>query len=314
MDKIKKIEICEYKGLKFEVEQEYYFDDFLKAEYVDVNLGNKNLRKIRNEYRKINNLLTDDEIKQIRNMYNLSQRDFAIALGFGEVTITRYESKTIQEKAQDKVLRDSQNPKYFLSMLIKNKEKFININGTEKFDKLISDINKLTKDVSYKINQQDFLDRGNKHFDFEKLKSIIHQIIVNKKEVTKTFLAKLLWYIDCLNFYKNNESMTGLAYISMQYGAYPKYYEELLSDEFIITEQSWKKDYECLYIKDAYSSFILSEEEIKIIEFIVNKFKYYNVEELVKYMHNEKAYKETTNFDIISYEYSSDIKLFKDYN
>lgn len=140
MDKIKKIEICEYKGLKFEVEQEYYFDDFLKAEYVDVNLGNKNLRKIRNEYRKINNLLTDDEIKHIRNMYNLSTRDFAIALGFDEVTIAKYESNTIQDSIHDTILRKSQNPKYFLTLLIKNKEMFIKINGTQKYDELIKDV------------------------------------------------------------------------------------------------------------------------------------------------------------------------------
>lgn len=313
MDRLKKIEICEYKGLKFEVEQEYYFDEFLNSEYVDVDLGNENLRKIRNEFRKRSNLLTDDEIKQIRNMYNLSQRDFAIALGLGEVTITRYESKTIQDKTQDQILRNSKNPKYFLSLLIKNKERFIKINGIDKYDKLVNEINKLLKDITFKINQQDVVDRGNKQFNLEKLKSIIHQIIIEKKFVTKTALAKFLWYIDCLSFFKKNESMTGLAYISMQYGAYPKYYDEILSDEFIITEQSWKKDYECLYIKDAYSSFKLTEEEIKIINFIINKFKYYNVEELVSFMHKEKAYQETSKFDIISYSYSSDIMFFKEY-
>lgn len=140
MDRLKKIEICEYKGLKFEVEQEYYFDEFLNSEYVDVDLGNENLRKIRNEYRKINNLLTDDGIKHIRNMYNLSQRDFAIALGFDEVTIAKYESNTIQDSIHDTILRKSQSPKYFLTLLIKNKEMFIKINGTQKYDELIKDV------------------------------------------------------------------------------------------------------------------------------------------------------------------------------
>ena len=140
MRKIKKVEICKYREIQFEVEQEYYFNEKLNCEYVDVDLGNKNLRKIRNEYRKINNLLTDDEIKHIRNMYNLSTRDFAIALGFDEVIIAKYESNTIQDSIHDTILRKSQNPKYFLTLLIKNKEMFIKINGTQKYDELIKDV------------------------------------------------------------------------------------------------------------------------------------------------------------------------------
>ena len=50
MRKIKKVEICKYREIQFEVEQEYYFNEKLNCEYVDVDLGNKNLRKIRNEY------------------------------------------------------------------------------------------------------------------------------------------------------------------------------------------------------------------------------------------------------------------------
>ena len=51
-------EICEYKDLTFEVELEYYFDDFLKTYYVDVHLGNKNLQTIKNKYQEIKLSLT----------------------------------------------------------------------------------------------------------------------------------------------------------------------------------------------------------------------------------------------------------------
>ena len=129
-------ENCEYKDIKFNVTLEYYYNDIIEEYYVDAKLGNENLRKIRNEYRKIKNLLTDEDIKNIRNQYNLSQRDFAIALGFGEVTITRYESKTVQDKAQDNVIRKSKNPKDFLILLEQNKNKYIDVNGTEKYNEL----------------------------------------------------------------------------------------------------------------------------------------------------------------------------------
>ena len=123
----KLVEQCEYKDLLFDVELEYYYDELLKEYYVDCKLGNENLRKIRNTYRSIKNLLSDDDIKAIRNQYNLSQRDFSIALGFGEVTITRYESKTVQDKSQDEIIRKSKHPLYFLECLKNNKDKFIEI-------------------------------------------------------------------------------------------------------------------------------------------------------------------------------------------
>ena len=134
MEIFKKIELCEYKDIKFEVELEYYFDDFLKEYYVDVTLGNENLRRIRNAYRKIKGLLTDNEIKEIRNKYDLSQRDFAVSLGLGEVTITRYESKTVQDIAQDKLIRESSNPLKFIEYLKLNKDKIVN-EAYEKFSK-----------------------------------------------------------------------------------------------------------------------------------------------------------------------------------
>ena len=58
---------------------------------------------------------------------------------------------------------------------------------------------------------------------------------------------------------------------------------------------------------------IAREMMLKAIEFVVNKFKDFNAKEIVNYMHQEKAYQETELFNIISYNYSSNIRLFDDY-
>lgn len=66
---------------------------------------NKNLLNARNAYRKKKGLLTSDEIVAIRESYGLSQVDLAKLLGWGEATISRYESKAIQDEAYDMMLR-----------------------------------------------------------------------------------------------------------------------------------------------------------------------------------------------------------------
>ena len=92
MSIVKRKEEVVVKGVKLDVELSYYYDEEVKSYYDDEKLGNENLRVIRNAYRKKMNLLTDNEIKKTREMYNLNQRNFSLLLGFGEVTITRYKS------------------------------------------------------------------------------------------------------------------------------------------------------------------------------------------------------------------------------
>ena len=307
------IEKCEYKDLIFDVELEYYYDDIINEYYVDVSLGNENLKRIRNEYRRLKKLLTDNEIKEIREQYNLSQRDFSIILGFGEVTITRYESKTVQEKSHDEIIRQSRNPKVFLEYLRNNKDKYIELNGINKYNDLCNFVIELSKDINVLINLYSDIDRGNSRFVVSKFKTIISKIKDKRNSLTKTTLAKLLWYIDCLSYKIYNKSLTGLVYKSMPYGAYPEMYDQILNDKDIVIKVLWINDYECYLIDDVIAIDDLTEDEEKIIEFVVEKFKNFNTKQLVEYMHQEKAYVETELFSIISYNYSLDIKLFEDY-
>ena len=163
------------------------------------------------------------------------------------------------------------------------------------------------------MNQYEIKYRGNTKFEINKLKSVIAFIKKYKPTLTKTFLAKMLWYIDCLSYNKTNKSMTGLVYKSMPYGAYPMLYEQILCDSDIDIKEAWMNDYECYYIESVKAEDILLESEKEYIKFIINIFKEFTAKEIVNYMHEEKAYKETSLFDIISYEYANDIKIFKDF-
>lgn len=57
------------------------------------------------EYRRSENLLQPDEIKNIRLKYSLSQASFSNLLGFGERTIARYEDGAIQDVCHDNLIR-----------------------------------------------------------------------------------------------------------------------------------------------------------------------------------------------------------------
>lgn len=96
------------KGEEVNYEEKYYFcqnSEEDENEFSTAKMENDNLLNARNEYRKAHGLLTSDDIVTIREKYGLSQVDLAKLLGWGEATISRYESKAIQDDAYDNMLR-----------------------------------------------------------------------------------------------------------------------------------------------------------------------------------------------------------------
>ena len=88
-------------------------------------MTNANLLNARNAYRVNHGLLTSDEIVAIRENYGLSQVDPCKITRWGEATISRYESKAIQDEAYDTMLRlIKDNPLIALEFLKKNAVKF----------------------------------------------------------------------------------------------------------------------------------------------------------------------------------------------
>ena len=104
----KRLTTITIKGEEVAYEEKFYFcanSDEDENEFESGSMTNENLLNARNAYRVSKGLLTSDEIVAIRESYGLSQVDLAKLLGWGEATISRYESKAIQDEAYDTMLR-----------------------------------------------------------------------------------------------------------------------------------------------------------------------------------------------------------------
>lgn len=303
MEKITKIEDVEVKGKVIKVELTYYYDKDNDLLYDDIELGNYNLRRIRNAYRKETGLLTDDEIKEIRGKYFLNQRNFALLLGFGEVTITRYESKSIQEKAHDDIIRKASDPNTFLEYVEKNKDAYLKYNSLDTYNVLLTTIKNMISNS--------FKDSGNVAYDSEKFHAAISYILSKMKSVKKTKLVKYLWYADFYSYKKYNHSITGLTYVHNHYGAYPLGLNDKLSNNAITIIDNYcdaNDSYEYI-ITSCNSKVELSKEEKEIIDTVLEKLGKYNTKELVEYMHKEDAYLHTNQNEIISYDYAKTLSI-----
>lgn len=272
-------------------------------EYTNASMMNENLRRARNEYRKVCGLLLPDEIVNIRSKYGLSQVELARILGWGDVTIARYETKTIQDQTYDNILRDiKDNPKKLLEYYYQNFER---LDGHKR--KLIeSNINKYIKAEHNSVLERYYMNymspsaaNGYVTLNEDKVVAIVWYLAKNISNLYKIKLAKLLWYIDMLSFKCHKKSITGMVYLHKQMGALPVGDVALLTLEHIsVEEEPCETSFEDVRYHfiplDEPDLNVLSIQEIDIINEVIKKFKRYSTKEIVEYMHKECAYINTS--------------------
>jgi len=110
-----------------EYQETYYYCPIESEEFYPSKILDKNLLRARDSYRKSNGLLTSFEIKEIRKLYGLNQKEFSNIFGWGDITVQRYESKLIQDETYNEVMRRAKDDQLFVfEELKKHKDKFSN--------------------------------------------------------------------------------------------------------------------------------------------------------------------------------------------
>lgn len=83
-------------------------------------IEDENIRILYDVYKAKKGLLTSEEVRSIRTKYGLSQSDFALLLGLGEKTVTRYENGSIQDHSHDNLMRLVTEPTILKQLYAKN--------------------------------------------------------------------------------------------------------------------------------------------------------------------------------------------------
>lgn len=87
-----RIESYPIRGEQIEIEANVLICSVCGEDIFDKKLDSVNLQKVYATYRAKHGLLSPDEIREIRERYGLSQRGMSRFLGWGEITLHRYES------------------------------------------------------------------------------------------------------------------------------------------------------------------------------------------------------------------------------
>ncbi len=313
------------KGEEVFYEERFYFcanADTDENEFETAAMTNENLLNARNAYRVKKGLLTSMEIVALRENYGLSQVDLAKLLGWGEATISRYESKAIQDEAYDTMLRlIKDNPLQALEFFKKNADKFtmskrmeIRSHIVDKLDSYGKEfLTRQTFESEYANFEEPSDSNGFTTLNIDKIEAMISYIAEKTDNLFKVKLMKMLWYSDVLAFIENGFAMTGMVYRHEAMGALPVGHYSLMNLEKLNVQEEMSYTYDTMLhvypiVNMDYT--ILNDGEKSILDRVITKFGNYKAKDIVEYMHKEKAYTETKQGEIIPFSLARKIREF----
>ena len=324
--KIEKRDVKEFRGIEInsyenvavckECHQDLYVNE----------IEEKNNQRIYELYREKANIIKPQDIVQLREKYDISQRELTAILGFGKMTINRYERGGVPTKSQSD----------YIKLLIENDNKFVekvkeaykNGNINEKtYGKIVSEelninISKeevqdnIRKYLKYVLSRNPDIYNGYKDLDIEKIENIISYIASKVKNLTITSLNKYLWYIDMLSFNQRSIAITGLTYQNQKFGPtiVDKKYDEisLLDDKYTREDIETENGNTTKIISNGnYSLDKITDSEKKIIDAIIKMLKDKGVTDISEMSHREDGWKKTKRFERISFEYAMNLNIVK---
>jgi putative zinc finger/helix-turn-helix YgiT family protein len=314
MEIVRRKENFEVKGEIVSIEVSLYHCRECDSEFSTKELGDP-YKLAYNEYRRIKGMVQPEEIIDLRKKYDLTQKELSDLLGFGEITLSRYENGSLQDVAHDKILRLAMDSKNLYKLILQN-------NSFTLKNKSTAVINKIKNEISL-CDNLDLLLNSTQHDEFNGFTSLdLHKIaetikiLCYNRTVFKTKLMKLLFYSDFSYFQKTQKSITGLRYAHLPYGPVPDQYELILGaifqqDSSIQLEPVDFNDYsgEIIRISEPPKISHLTKDEINAINEISLKFDYYSSKAISLSSHKENGYQGTQNSQLISYNFASELKI-----
>ena len=213
-----KVDIRDFKEFRV-IEINTYEDVAVCKEcHQDLNvkeIEEKNNERIYELYREKANIIKPQEIIDLREKYDISQRELTAILGFGKMTINRYERGGVPTKSLSDYIKFLIDDNY--KFIEKVKEAYKNGSIKDKtYEKIISRNleNEISKDdiqdmyrrvINNSLRLKPNIFNGYKAFDLELVENIISYISSKVSNLTITSLNKYLWFIDILSFNNRGE-------------------------------------------------------------------------------------------------------------
>lgn len=309
---------------QFEIVYHYYLCSDTEEQFTTEESDELNYNQAMNAYREKHNLTFPDEIKNIREKYDVSAKRMSEILGFGVNMYRNYEAGELPSASNAKLIQMADDPQKFKELV-----KSSNDIDEHKKEKIILRIDEIIEKQNKTRFNKDFKKylmgeskpthlTGYRKPSLRKLTEMV-VFFAEQLQPYKTGLNKLLFYADFLQFKKTGYSISGANYRAIIKGPVLNNFQSIfdfLGKEDVninyseyndtITEQFKTK------LKRTFKKKLFNEEELKTLHTIVETFKNMHSNKIVELSHKEKAWTENEkDRKLIDYTYGFDLKAIE---
>lgn len=230
-------------------------------------LLDKNAKEIDDQYRRAENIISIDEIQKLMDIYNLGKAPLSMALGFGEITITRYLLGQIPSKEYSEIMRKALVSPDFMK-------------------KLLGENNSKIGDVAYRKAMKVIEELEGLFVVSEKMLITISYIFDQVQEITPLALQKILYFIQGIYMVICGSPLYEEDCQAWVHG--PVY--EAVYDMFRSFKYNPIDDNRFLVFKNRYQE--LNDKEKEVIDLVIRSFGMYSGKTLEQITHKETPWLE----------------------
>ncbi|MCD7825678.1 MAG: DUF4065 domain-containing protein [Clostridiaceae bacterium] len=225
----------------------------------------KNAQEIDSQYREKEGLVTVDDISNLMEVYKIGKAPLSLALGFGEITITRYLAGQIPSKKYSDIIRKAlESPAYMIEKLNENADKI----GDTAYKKTMNAAKGL--EPLFALS--------------EKMLLTISYVFRKAEEVTPLALQKMLYFIQGIYMVLFNEELFCEDCEAWAHGpVFRNVYEVFKNFKYNPIDDTRFSMFQKRFNE-------LSENEKEVIDLVVESFGMYSGKTLERITHEEKPW------------------------
>ena len=308
-----------FRGEKFDCIYTSYRDDESGESFTTTESDSAWWNQVTNQYRAKYGLPYTDEIIDVRKRYGVSAAKMSQILGIGVNQYRLYEQGEVPSVSNGRMIRSVMNPKVMLEMVESSKNEM----SKSEYERIVSKVKAaIAESEAYKLEQYETkrlfsvprgAENGYAQISIDRLKNILLFFISKGNGVFFTKMNKLLFYADFMAYRVTGKSVSGLAYKAIAHGPVPVRWDRIYSffDEIDqeIVQFSDGREGTKLVSKLSPDMAEFSDDELKILEYVSQRFKNETPTQISETSHEEEAWKKYKDSDkLISFEMAFTLK------
>lgn len=308
-----------FRGEKFDCIYTSYRDDESGESFTTTESDSAWWNQVTNQYRAKYGLPYTDEIIAVRKRYGISAAKMSQILGIGVNQYRLYEQGEVPSVSNGRMIRSVMNPKVMLEMVESSKNEM----SKSEYARIVCKVKAvIAESEAYKLEQYEMrrlfsvprgAENGYAQISIDRLKNILLYFIEKSNGVFFTKMNKLLFYADFMAYRVTGKSVSGLAYKAIAHGPVPVRWDRIYSffDEIDqeIVQFSDGREGTKLVSKLSPDMAEFSDDELKILEYVSQRFKNETPTQISETSHEEEAWKKYKDSDkLISFEMAFTLK------